>query len=228
MAHKELQDGRHIPLESTAREIARGTNRKAELIDVQVVAGMRKRVERMVRKVPLGNFSVELVEQELRVHEELMKHDIPAIPTFRQDPQNPTHVYCTDISMDGKRYVFSKNNWKDLAGKMSPPSNSEELLQEIIQLAKKCAESGLKIHRAAFLFFVDKGTHEASVLIGDYKQVEIKNHLPGWQLRNVERLRENLAAASRSLEFTGALLGLSKHQYEPAFGRAVEEFSKSS
>ena len=91
MAQKELDSQKHIPIESTVKEIARGTNRRAELIDVQIVSGTRSRIQRMVRKIPHGNFSADLVEKELRAHEELKKHGIPSIPTFRRDSQNPTH-----------------------------------------------------------------------------------------------------------------------------------------
>jgi hypothetical protein len=218
MPEPDLQQSKHIPIENSAEEIARGTNRKAERIIMKVRGGIQNKFLQFVRKTPINeNFSAEKLAHELRVHKALQQHNIPHIPTFRRDPENRTHVYCTDLTANDTKYVFSKNNIADVEDSMPTPQNSESVLLQIKDIARECAQAGLKVHRAGWYFVIDKKSLDVRVLIGDYKQVEFQNNDPNWQEKTEERFRENLDSAIRTLNSTANALGLSVEETQSDF-----------
>jgi hypothetical protein len=157
-------------------------------------------------------------KSEAEKHDLMRKVKIPGkylIPTVRFDGSDPNSpkLYETDLSESGKKSVFSVTSLsrQNLIAESSggrAVENSDEILSQMVSMAKVCAEKRVRFrNQDIFYFIVDRQNHKGRVIIGDYKYawIDKKDDYKGFLLENLLTARDAVLVISQ-------LLGLSREK----------------
>lgn len=242
---KELNAERHR-LEEHDAILAQGHASRVKYVDMHVTnrRGETTRKVRMVVRQSLEDpLSIrkygetpERIRRELEMHEHLRGLGIPVLPTLRLDPETQ-QLYSTDLTNNGKNAVFSPTNHNPevnalLSQMHGPPlavPNADHLLDDLVRIARSCAEAGIRMRHGDALYFVmDKRTRQTRVIVGDYKHLLQRDLPPAdsteWDDAGDTReecidelFRANLSTVRTGLsQHNAALLGLDEEKVHSA------------
>lgn len=249
---KELNQERHRPEEHDAI-LGQGHASRVKHVDMHV-ANRRGETTRKVRMVVRQSLedpvsirkygeTPERIRYELEMHKRLRALGIPVLPTLRLDPE--THMlYSTDLTNHGKNVVFSPTNYHPevnalLSEMHGPPlavPNADNLLNDIVRIARSCAGAGIRIRHGDALYFVmDKRTRQTRVIVGDYKHLlqldlppadstewhdtddTLEGHIEDLFQSNLSTIRSSLS------RHNVAILGLDEEEVRSAFAHSYEQ-----